>query len=157
MRVTCTGTLYMCLGHEDAADLRTPLRASEGNDLLNAAIREAIARKPKGELVEARRIAVMDNQLSDPGLEQSYGDGAASGASAHQKRPRSLDTSTTVSLGRHEGQAIQHVTVPGAVRITSDYADGPSSFARVALDVQCLNASNLCGIVTSNPSTFRMR
>ena len=48
VRVTCTGTLYMCLGHEDAADLRTPMRASEGNDLLNAAIREAIARKPKG-------------------------------------------------------------------------------------------------------------
>ena len=48
VRVTCTGTLYMCLGHEDAADLRTPLRASEGNDLLNAAIRDAIARKPKG-------------------------------------------------------------------------------------------------------------
>jgi GTP 3',8-cyclase len=37
----------MCLGHEDAADLRTPLRASEGNGLLNAAIREAITRKPK--------------------------------------------------------------------------------------------------------------
>ncbi len=38
VRVTCTGTLYMCLGQEDAADLRTPLRASEGNDLLDAAI-----------------------------------------------------------------------------------------------------------------------
>ena len=48
VRVTCTGKLYMCLGHEDAADLRTPLRASEGNDLLNATIRDAIARKPKG-------------------------------------------------------------------------------------------------------------
>ena len=48
VRVTCTGTLYMCLGQEDAADLRTPLRASEGNDLLHAAIEEAIARKPKG-------------------------------------------------------------------------------------------------------------
>jgi cyclic pyranopterin phosphate synthase len=48
VRVTCTGTLYMCLGQEDAADLRTPLRASEGNDLLNAAIDEAISRKPKG-------------------------------------------------------------------------------------------------------------
>ena len=48
VRVTCTGTLYMCLGQEDAADLRTPLRASEGNDVLIAAIREAIARKPKG-------------------------------------------------------------------------------------------------------------
>ena len=48
VRVTCTGTLYMCLGQEDAADLRTPLRASEGNGLLDAAIVEAISRKPKG-------------------------------------------------------------------------------------------------------------
>jgi cyclic pyranopterin phosphate synthase len=48
VRLTCTGTLYMCLGQEDAADLRTPLRASEGDDLLDAAIEEAISRKPKG-------------------------------------------------------------------------------------------------------------
>jgi GTP 3',8-cyclase len=48
VRVTCTGTLYMCLGQADAADMRKPLRASEGNDLLFAAIDEAIARKPKG-------------------------------------------------------------------------------------------------------------
>jgi cyclic pyranopterin phosphate synthase len=48
VRLTCTGTLYMCLGQEDAADLRTPLRMSESNDLLNAAIDSAIARKPKG-------------------------------------------------------------------------------------------------------------
>jgi cyclic pyranopterin phosphate synthase len=48
VRLTCTGTLYMCLGQDDAADLRTPLRASEGNDLLYAAIEEAISRKPKG-------------------------------------------------------------------------------------------------------------
>jgi cyclic pyranopterin phosphate synthase len=48
VRVTCTGTLYMCLGQEDAADLRAPLRASEDNALLHAAIDEAIARKPKG-------------------------------------------------------------------------------------------------------------
>jgi cyclic pyranopterin phosphate synthase len=48
VRLTCTGTLYMCLGQEDAADLRAPLRASEGNDLLSAAIDEAIGRKPKG-------------------------------------------------------------------------------------------------------------
>ncbi len=48
VRLTCTGTLYMCLGQEDAADLRAPLRASEGNHLLNAAIDAAIARKPKG-------------------------------------------------------------------------------------------------------------
>jgi cyclic pyranopterin phosphate synthase len=48
VRVTCTGTLFMCLGQEDAADLRKPLRASEGKDLLYAAIDEAITRKPKG-------------------------------------------------------------------------------------------------------------
>lgn len=48
VRVTCTGTLFMCLGQEDAADLRAPLRASEGDELLNTAIDEAIARKPKG-------------------------------------------------------------------------------------------------------------
>ena len=48
VRITCTGTLYMCLGQEDAADLRTPLRASESNDALYAAIDDAILRKPKG-------------------------------------------------------------------------------------------------------------
>jgi cyclic pyranopterin phosphate synthase len=48
VRMTCTGTLYMCLGQDDAADLRGPLRMSEGNELLEAAIDEAIGRKPKG-------------------------------------------------------------------------------------------------------------
>jgi cyclic pyranopterin phosphate synthase len=48
VRVTCTGTLYMCLGQEDAADLREPLRASEDDGLLQAAIDSAIAQKPKG-------------------------------------------------------------------------------------------------------------
>ena len=48
VRLTCTGTLYMCLGQEDAADLRTPLRQSEGDEAVEAAIREAIGRKPKG-------------------------------------------------------------------------------------------------------------
>ncbi len=48
VRLTCTGTLYMCLGQDDAADLRTPLRASESNELLSNAIDEAIGRKPKG-------------------------------------------------------------------------------------------------------------
>jgi cyclic pyranopterin phosphate synthase len=48
VRLTCTGTLYMCLGQEDAADLRTPLRQSESDEPLDAAIREAIGRKPKG-------------------------------------------------------------------------------------------------------------
>jgi len=48
VRITCTGTLFMCLGQEDAADLRAPLRASESDAALYAAIDEAIARKPKG-------------------------------------------------------------------------------------------------------------
>ena len=48
VRVTCTGTLYMCLGQADAADLREPLRRSESDEPLVAAIRAAIARKPRG-------------------------------------------------------------------------------------------------------------
>lgn len=48
VRVTCTGTLYMCLGQDDAADLRSALRASLDDSLLNEALSEAIARKPKG-------------------------------------------------------------------------------------------------------------
>jgi cyclic pyranopterin phosphate synthase len=48
VRLTCTGTLYMCLGQEDAADLRAPLRASESDAPVERAILEAIDRKPKG-------------------------------------------------------------------------------------------------------------
>ncbi|RDI58781.1 GTP 3',8-cyclase MoaA [Microvirga subterranea] len=48
VRLTCTGQLFMCLGQEDAADLRTPVRTSESNQALEQAIVDAIARKPKG-------------------------------------------------------------------------------------------------------------
>ena len=48
VRITCTGTLHTCLGHEDASDLRKPLRASPDNELLAAAIDRAIGLKPKG-------------------------------------------------------------------------------------------------------------
>jgi cyclic pyranopterin phosphate synthase len=48
VRLTCTGTLYLCLGQDDAADLRAPLRASSDDSKLVAAIDAAIARKPKG-------------------------------------------------------------------------------------------------------------
>ncbi len=48
VRITCTGTLHTCLGHEDASDLRRPLRASADDDLLSAAIDRAIGLKPKG-------------------------------------------------------------------------------------------------------------
>ena len=57
VRVTCTGTMYMCLGQEDAVDLRGPLRASEGDEALRAAILAGIARKPKGHdfVIDRRR------------------------------------------------------------------------------------------------------
>ncbi len=47
IRVTCTGTLHTCLGHEDATDLRAPLRASPDDGALIAAIRAGVALKPK--------------------------------------------------------------------------------------------------------------
>ena len=56
VRLTCTGTLYMCLGQEDAADLRAPLRASESDEPLRLAIEEAIPRKPRAhDFATARR------------------------------------------------------------------------------------------------------
>jgi cyclic pyranopterin phosphate synthase len=48
VRITCTGTLHTCLGHEDASDLRKPLRASADNELLSTTIDRAIGLKPKG-------------------------------------------------------------------------------------------------------------
>ncbi|MCH7936312.1 MAG: GTP 3',8-cyclase MoaA [Proteobacteria bacterium] len=62
VRLTCTGTLYMCLGQDDAADLRKPLRASEADQVLDAAIDEAISRKPKGH------DFVIDRDHSGPAL-----------------------------------------------------------------------------------------
>ncbi len=59
VRLSCTGTLYMCLGQDDAADLRAPVRASEGDQLLDEAIFEAITRKAKGHdfVIDRRRGA----------------------------------------------------------------------------------------------------
>jgi GTP 3',8-cyclase len=70
VRVTCTGTLYMCLGQEDAADLREPLRRSAGDDLVNAAIRAAIQRKPRGHdfiIDRATRNAAVARHMSVTG------------------------------------------------------------------------------------------
>ena len=57
VRITCTGVMYMCLGQQDKADLKTPLRKSENNQLLKNAIYEAISRKPKGHdfVIERRQ------------------------------------------------------------------------------------------------------
>jgi GTP 3',8-cyclase len=58
VRLTCTGELYMCLGQEDMADLRAPLRASADDAALERAIRAAIARKPKGHDFDYSRQGV---------------------------------------------------------------------------------------------------
>jgi GTP 3',8-cyclase len=57
VRITCTGTMYMCLGQEDQIDLRTALRQSDGDMALTQAIRAGIARKPKGHdfVIDRRR------------------------------------------------------------------------------------------------------
>ncbi len=62
VRLTCTGTLYMCLGQEDAADLRTPLRMSDDDGLLVDAVRAAIRHKPKGH------DFIIDRQHHDPAV-----------------------------------------------------------------------------------------
>ncbi|MAQ35995.1 MULTISPECIES: GTP 3',8-cyclase MoaA [Thioclava] len=70
VRVTCTGELFMCLGQEDNADLRAPLRASEDDAALEAAIREAISRKPKGHDFDYSRQTVsgqMSRHMSHTG------------------------------------------------------------------------------------------
>ena len=63
VRLTCTGELYMCLGQEDMADLRAPLRASESDELLIQAIRNAIGRKHKGHDFDYSRQRA-DGQMS---------------------------------------------------------------------------------------------
>lgn len=63
VRMTCTGDLYMCLGQEDRADLRTPLRQSESDAPLEQAIRDAILHKPKGHDFDYSRQR-LDGQMS---------------------------------------------------------------------------------------------
>ena len=70
VRLTCTGTLYMCLGQDDSADLRTTLRNSEDGELLVQAIHEAISRKPKGHdfMIDRRRTTpAVDRHMSVTG------------------------------------------------------------------------------------------
>lgn len=70
VRMTCTGQLYMCLGQEDMVDLRAPLRSSESNDPLKAAIRDAIAHKPKGHDFDYSRQSIagqMSRHMSHTG------------------------------------------------------------------------------------------
>ena len=70
VRLTCTGELFMCLGQEDSADLRAPLRASTDDAHLHHAIRAAIARKPKGHDFDYARQSVkgqMSRHMSHTG------------------------------------------------------------------------------------------
>lgn len=70
VRLTCTGTLFMCLGQDDAADLRAPVRAGAGDALLDASIREAIARKPRGHdfvIERGRHQPAVDRHMSVTG------------------------------------------------------------------------------------------
>ena len=62
VRLTCTGTLYLCLGQDDAADLRAVLRRTDDEAALDAAIMEAIARKPKGH------DFIIDRRVSSPSV-----------------------------------------------------------------------------------------
>ena len=64
VRLTATGTLYMCLGQEDQADLRTPLRAGASNDEIDDIIVEAISRKPEKHDFQIKRGAL--TSLSRP-------------------------------------------------------------------------------------------
>lgn len=57
VRVTCTGVLYLCLGQDDAADLRAPLRAGGGNAAVRDAILAAVDRKPRGHDFDRSRLA----------------------------------------------------------------------------------------------------
>ena len=72
VRVTCTGTLYMCLGQDDAADLRAALRASPENHLLDEALTAAIARKPKGHDFIMDRPAVGRHMSVTGGLSRAF-------------------------------------------------------------------------------------
>ncbi len=67
VRLTCTGTLYMCLGQEDFVDLRTPLRASESDEPLIEAIHRAIAAKPKGHDFLIGRGAAVSRHMNVTG------------------------------------------------------------------------------------------
>jgi cyclic pyranopterin phosphate synthase len=71
VRLTCTGELYMCLGQEDMADLRAPLREHpDDTQHLETAIRRAIERKPKGHDFDYSRQTIsgqMSRHMSHTG------------------------------------------------------------------------------------------
>lgn len=70
VRLTCTGTLYLCLGQDHAVDLRTPLRQSEGDEALHRAIDQGMAIKPKGHdfvIERGRKAPAVARHMSTTG------------------------------------------------------------------------------------------
>ncbi len=69
VRITCTGTIYMCLGKDDAVDLRAALRSSESNETLSRAINEAILLKPKGHdfIIDRHAAPAVSRHMSTTG------------------------------------------------------------------------------------------
>jgi cyclic pyranopterin phosphate synthase len=68
VRLTCTGTLHTCLGHEDATDLRALLRAGASDSDLEMAIRAALDTKPRGHDFDiARRGPAVARHMSTTG------------------------------------------------------------------------------------------
>lgn len=69
VRVTCTGMLYTCLGHEEGRDLGRALRSSEANERLRAAIDDGIAHKPKGHdfVIDRRNRPAVSRHMSATG------------------------------------------------------------------------------------------
>ena len=69
VRVTCTGQLYTCLGHEEGRDLRAALRGSEADERLHALIDDAIAQKPRGHdfVIDRRDRPALGRHMSVTG------------------------------------------------------------------------------------------
>ena len=69
VRLSCTGMLYLCLGQDDSADLRAVIRSGASDEVLDEAIRLAIARKPKGHdfIIDRAAPAVMRHMSATGG------------------------------------------------------------------------------------------
>ena len=83
----------------------------------------APASKKLDQMGGARAVDIVDDQLSDPGVEQRDGNGATGSAGADEQHPRSIRPCPFVDLRLHEGCAIQHLAMPRPVPIATDHAD----------------------------------
>ena len=93
--------------------------------------------------------------FADPCLKQGDGDRPARAACSDEEYPRSLRLGSMVFLRLHEGESVEHVAVPGPVRIAADDAHDPEHLGALGAGGAEAKAVNLCGMVTRIPSTFR--